>query len=97
MEIKEWRCLCGQSFTRRFEFSDHRQQCDLIRIAFVGDIRRVGNLLHRTPTQMEYIAHRCDMLPGWTTVGMIIFDSWSSAVVEAGFKPTRKTSNEGKL
>lgn len=81
-------CICGFETGEWQQIVIHREQCQLLRVAIIGDIRRVANGLGRTPTRKEYEQNRLAQLPGWTTVEPI-FDSWNQAVIEAGLNVTR--------
>lgn len=81
-------CICGFEAGEWQQIIIHREQCQLLRVAIIGDIRRVANGLGRTPTRKEYEESRLSQLPGWTTVEPI-FDSWNQAVIEAGLNVTR--------
>lgn len=81
-------CICGFETGEWRQIVMHREQCQLLHVAIIGDIRRVANILGRTPTRKEYEQNRLPQLPGWTTVEPI-FDSWNSAIMEAGLNVTR--------
>lgn len=91
MSNPEHRCMCGYVARDRQALIVHRQDCQLMRCAYLGDIRRVANMIGRTPTQQEYSSHRCKLLPGWSNCGDTIFLTWNDAIIETGLTPTRKT------
>ncbi len=92
--MTEYRCLCGHTEKSLQAMNAHRHNCELMRIAYLGDLRRVGNAVKRTPTMLDFSRYHNRSLPAWTTLGMFIFDSWNDFVMEAGFKPTKKRTHE---
>lgn len=84
------RCICGYATPDLAGLNRHRAECTLLRVAAIGDIIRVANLLGRTPTNAEYCQHRCTDLPGWSTLCTHVFDTWTDAVDEARLKPLQR-------
>jgi len=88
---ERYRCICGAIAGNQQAIAAHRQECQLLRYAIIGDIIRVANMLNRTPTYLEYQERRSKALPGMTIIVNEIFESWGAAVIEARLKPIYKT------
>lgn len=76
------RCVCGHMAHTSKDLNLHREGCQVLKLVAIGDIIRVANLIGRTPTNQEYNAHRCPLLPSWSLLEIVVFDTWNSALVE---------------
>lgn len=90
---ERYRCLCGVVAASHADHAMHRQSCQLLRCAIVGDILRVADHLKRTPTVKDYIALHNPLLPSWSVLSVDIFDSWEDALTEAHLVPNRKSNS----
>lgn len=92
------RCVCGHMAHTSRDLNLHREGCQVLKMAAIGDIIRVANLLGRTPTNAEYNAHRSDLLPSWSLLAIVVFDSWNDALTECRLPLVvgKKTPRNGK-
>jgi hypothetical protein len=82
-------CVCGHIADTTRDLNIHREGCQLLKMAAVGDIIRVANLLGRTPTHREYNTRRSPSIPSWSLLAITIFDTWSGALAECRLPPVR--------
>ena len=85
------RCVCGYAALSSYDLNMHRESCQILKCAIVGDIIRVANQLDKTPTHAEYLEAKSKHLPPWSVINATVFDSWNDAVAEARLPITRKT------
>jgi hypothetical protein len=71
------------------DLNTHREGCQVLKMAAVGDIIRVANQLGRTPTNQEYSARRSLLLPSWSLLEIVVFDTWNDALAECRLQPVR--------
>lgn len=86
---ERYRCICGTIASSQSELSIHRQQCELLKAAIIGDVIRVANELEKTPTVEEYQQRRLKLLPSWSTITIEVFDTWYELLIEARLRPMR--------
>jgi len=97
------RCICGYMASTSKELNLHREGCQVLKLAAIGDIIRVANQLGRTPTNQEYNANRSQNLPSWSLLSIVVFDSWNDAIAECrldhvrAMNMPRKRSNNPSL
>lgn len=81
----------------------HREGCQVLKLAAIGDIIRVANMLGRTPTNQEYNANKSALLPSWSLLSIVVFDAWNDAIAECRLdyvrtpKAPRKRANNPPL
>ena len=76
------KCVCGYATHTLSELNIHRERCQILRMAVIGDIIRVANRLGRTPTNQEYNAYRSLELPAWSLLSIVVFSTWNDALTE---------------
>lgn len=76
------KCVCGHATHTLSELNIHREDCQILRMAVIGDIIRVANQLGRTPTNQEYNTYRSLELPAWSLLSIILFCTWNDALTE---------------
>lgn len=77
------RCVCGYMTDNSLDLNLHREGCQILRLALIGDIIRVANELDKTPTYEEYAAMKSHALPSWTVITATVFDTWRDMIAEA--------------
>lgn len=83
------KCVCGYTAHTLGELNVHREGCQILKMAAMGDIIRVANLLGRTPTNQEYSARRSMALPSWSMLSLVVFDTWNNALTECRLELVR--------